>query len=102
MIDQVFLLAAGKGTRLRPLTEIIPKPLLPLAGKPILGLFLDHLESLGATRVGINAHHLSDQIARYLDQGSWRMDMTLFEEKDEILGTGGGLGQAPANYASNA
>ncbi len=94
MIGQAFLLAAGLGTRLRPLTGIIPKPLLPLAGKPLLEIFLDHLAAMGVTRAGINLHHRADQVSSFLKTRESGPGLTLFEEKGEIRGTGGGLGQA--------
>ena len=100
MIDQAFILAAGKGTRLRPLTGLIPKPLLPLAGKPLLGLFLDHLAGLGVRRAGINIHHLADQVSRFVAGREGGPETLLYEEKGEILGTGGGLGRAWRDFGN--
>ena len=62
-MKQAFILAAGLGTRLEPLTRVIPKPLLPVANRPLLGLLLDHLARLGVERVGVNAYHLANQLA---------------------------------------
>lgn len=98
MIAQAFLLAAGKGTRLRPLTLDLPKPLLPLAGRPLLGLFLDHLASLGVARVGINIHHLGGKVRRFLKEREGGPETVVFEEQGEIRGTGGGLGQAGPEF----
>ena len=98
MIGQAFILAAGLGVRLRPLTGIIPKPLLPLAGKPLLEIFLDHLAGLGITRAGINLHHRADLVSAFLQKRTGGPDLTLFHEQDRILGTGGGLGQAGKDF----
>jgi len=97
VIDQAFILAAGYGTRLRPLTDLIPKPLLPLANRPLLELLLDHLDRLGIGRVGINVHHLAGRMEEFLETRRGGPEITLFREK-EILGTGGGLGQAWGSF----
>ena len=82
-----FLLAAGFGTRLRPLTEVVPKPLLPVCGIPMLDYALAHVRAHGHTDVIVNAHHL------WHDVGSWASDndVILRVEEPLILGTGGGL-----------
>ncbi len=100
MIDQAFILAAGFGTRLRPLTEALPKPLFPVASRPLLGLLLDHLAALGIERVGINAHHLAGMIAAFAEARTGPPGVVLYFEEDEIKGTGGGLGQAWANFSN--
>ena len=51
------ILAGGLGTRLRPLTELVPKPLMPVLNRPLLGLLLEQLKSAGCTRVAVNTHH---------------------------------------------
>jgi NDP-sugar pyrophosphorylase family protein len=56
------VLAAGLGTRLRPLTDICPKPLLPVLNRPLLGLVLAQLEAAGCFQVAVNTHHLADQV----------------------------------------
>jgi mannose-1-phosphate guanylyltransferase len=101
VIDQAFVLAAGLGTRLRPLTEALPKPLLPLAGRPILGLTLDHLAGLGVGRIGLNVHHLADQIEAFLETRTDRNRIQVYHET-EIKGTGGGLGQARDRFGQGS
>ncbi len=64
--DTAVILAAGLGMRMRPLTLTTPKPLLPLAGKPLLAHILDHLHAAGITRIIVNAHHLAPQIEDFL------------------------------------
>lgn len=82
-----FLLAAGFGTRLRPLTLARPKPLLPVGGVAMLDLALAQLRRHGHERVLVNAHHLWEQIAAWAEQRG----VALQVELPEILGTGGGL-----------
>jgi mannose-1-phosphate guanylyltransferase len=82
-----FLLAAGFGTRLRPLTLARPKPLLPVGGVAMLDHALTHLQRHGHQRVLVNAHHLWEQVAAWAEAN----DAALQVELPEILGTGGGL-----------
>ncbi len=82
------VLAAGKGTRLRPLTHHLPKPIVPLAGRPMLGYALDALKAIGVEQVGINAYHLADAVPAGLAHRSERIEY-VFEE--ELSGTGGGI-----------
>jgi mannose-1-phosphate guanylyltransferase len=86
-----FILAAGLGTRLRPLTLATPKPLLPVRGRPMLDLVLDQLHAHGHTRIVANAHWLADQIEAW---GRSRGVVVVTEPV--ILGTGGGLRNARA------
>jgi mannose-1-phosphate guanylyltransferase len=85
------VLAAGLGTRLRPLSYQVPKPLFPILNRPLLGLILAQLESAGFRRVAINTHHRAADIKLFLEsQGPSPLDVFLSYEA-EILGTGGGL-----------
>ncbi len=91
MIRKAMILAAGYGTRLRPLTEEIPKPLLPIANKPLIEWHLLKLRALGVEEVMINLHHLSDLIEKTIGNGSrWGLNIH-YSKEEEILGTGGGL-----------
>jgi NDP-sugar pyrophosphorylase family protein len=85
-----FCLAAGAGTRLAPLTERVPKPLLAPAGRPLVDLALDALAAAGASRLAVNAHHHAGQLAAHL---AGRPGCTVVREP-ELLGTGGGLANA--------
>ena len=67
---RAIILAAGFGTRLRPLTNTIPKPLLPVAQHPLIVWNLRLLRDHGITEVIVNLHHLGDQIEQYLGSGS--------------------------------
>jgi len=87
----VLLLAAGFGTRLRPLTDSIPKPLLPFCGKCIIDWNLELLASAGFRRVFINLHYLGSLIREHVGTGSaWGLDVHYLEEP-VILDTGGAI-----------
>jgi mannose-1-phosphate guanylyltransferase len=86
------VLAAGLGTRLRPLTDLCPKPLLPVLNRPLLGVVLAQLEAAGAFQVAVNTHHLADQVHDFLKAQPWSFLLSVSHET-EILGTGGGLRQ---------
>jgi NDP-sugar pyrophosphorylase family protein len=85
-----FCLAAGAGSRLAPLTRVIPKPLLAPAGRPLLDLAVEALLAAGAARVVVNAHHGAEQLAAQL---AGRPAVRLVREP-VLLGTGGGLANA--------
>ena len=92
---RAIVLAAGLGERLRPLTSEIPKPLLPVAGRPLIEYSLELLGRCGVREVVINLHHLHEQISAALGDGSGlgiRIRYSI--EMPEILGTGGGIKKA--------
>lgn len=90
-----FVLAAGRGERLRPYTDTTPKPLMPIAGKPILYHTLKSLECLNLERVVLNAWHLKEQIVDFVDRHRAEFSFSLEVScEDELLGTGGGLKKA--------
>ena len=89
-----MILAAGIGTRLRPLTSIRPKALMPVANQPVLGATIEYLKKFGVTQIAVNAHHLSDHLVKYLDGGKpFGLKIEVLVEA-EILGTGGGIKNA--------
>jgi len=90
---QAFILSAGKGTRLLPYTKILPKPLFPILGKPIIEIILDQLKKLGITSIGINVFHLKEKLLNFLKSYQKRnpqLEIQIFEEQ-ELLGTGGAI-----------
>lgn len=87
---RALLLAAGRGTRLRPLTQTIPKCLVSIAGKPLLQHWLDLLFVGGIERVLINTHYLSEQVVHFVDASEWRDRIDVVHE-EELLGTAGTL-----------
>jgi NDP-sugar pyrophosphorylase family protein len=98
---KAFVLAAGHGTRLRPITESVPKVLVPVRGVPLLDRLLSALARQGVREVALNAHHLRDMVRRHVNALRHRrglMPLTLFEES-ELLGTGGGLAHGAAFWA---
>ncbi len=90
-----LLLGAGFGNRLRPLTEVRPKPVVPLLGEPLAGFSLARLWRAGCPTVVCNAHHLADRLAQQLQAWATRtlpeLDLRFSVETPEILGTGGAL-----------
>src|SRR3990172_103838 len=86
----IFILAAGLGERLRPITDHFPKPLLPILGTPILQSILEKVSTLPAHKIGINLHHKKDLIESWIKQSSFNAKVKLFPE-DSMLGTGGAL-----------
>jgi aminoglycoside/choline kinase family phosphotransferase/choline kinase len=85
-----MILAAGYGTRLSPVTDHLPKPLLPLGGRPLLGHVIDTLDRVAVGAIGVNTHHLPTAIHDYLRARADRDRFRIFHET-EILGTGGAL-----------
>ena len=93
MISRAMVLAAGLGTRMRPLTDTLPKPLVPVAGRALIDHVLDRLADAGVTDAVVNVHHLADQIERHLS-GRQRPEIVLSDERHELLGTAGGVVKA--------
>ncbi len=91
MVKKAFILAAGLGTRLRPLTLKCPKPLLKIKGKTLLSNTLKFLEEYGINQAVINAHHLSEQIVDYVNNNKFNLAIDIVKEKEKILDTGGGI-----------
>lgn len=85
---KALLLAAGLGTRLRPITDTVPKCLVPVLGKPLLAYWLDLLFEGGTSEVLINTHYLPEQVRAFRESSPWRDRITLVHEI-RILGTGG-------------
>jgi MurNAc alpha-1-phosphate uridylyltransferase len=88
-----MLLAAGRGERLRPLTDRMPKPLVPVAGKPLLAWHLERLAASGCREVVANVSHLGEQIVKYVENSSFGLRVN-FSREAEPLETAGGIAQA--------
>lgn len=88
-----MVLAAGLGQRMRPLTDVRPKPLVIVAGKTLLDHTLDRLAQAGVERAIINVHYLADQIEAHLATRA-APRITISDERDELLETGGGVVKA--------
>lgn len=87
---KAVLLAAGFGKRLRPLTDSVPKCLVPLAGRPLLDYWLESLTEAGIGRFLVNTHYLPDAVRAYVATSPYRSHVTLVHEPD-LLGTAGTL-----------
>ncbi len=89
---EAMILAAGAGTRLRPVTDRIPKALVAVGGRPLLGLVMKRVAEAGATRIVVNTHHHEEQIRDYLrDHTLADVDVAISSEPDGPYDTGGGL-----------
>jgi mannose-1-phosphate guanylyltransferase len=87
---RAILLAAGLGTRLRPITDTIPKCLVPIHGKPLLQIWLERLTAVGIGPFLINTHYLSKQVENFIEQSEFSNQVELVYEP-ELLGTAGTL-----------
>ncbi|HKP93224.1 MAG TPA: NDP-sugar synthase [Chthoniobacterales bacterium] len=94
MIAQAFVLGAGLGTRLRPLTDDLPKPLIPIYQKPLITFALDHLIALGIESFVINTHHRPAAFREFFAAGNYRGRSVRLVHEPEILGVGGGIKNA--------
>ena len=100
-LNTAMVLAAGMGSRMRPLTDTIPKPLVPLRGRPLIDHVLDRIAEAGIANAVVNVHHHADKLEAHL-AGRKRPKITISDERGVLLDTGGGLvkalpklGQAP-------
>ncbi|PKP72294.1 MAG: mannose-1-phosphate guanylyltransferase [Alphaproteobacteria bacterium HGW-Alphaproteobacteria-5] len=99
---RALLLAAGRGTRLRPITDTLPKCLVPIGGQPLLGLWLDRLfDGGGIERAIVNTHYRARQVEAFIAASPWRERIDLIHE-DELLGTGGTLAHARAHLGGGS
>jgi len=87
---RVILLASGYGTRLLPLTDRVPKCLVPIKGKPLLQIWLERLTAADLGPFLINTHHLAEQVEAFISKSSYQNQVTLVHEP-ELLGTAGTL-----------
>lgn len=91
--QSAMVLAAGLGLRMRPITNTMPKPLVSVAGKPLLDHVLDKLAEAGVEKTVINVHYLPDQIIQHV-AARQTPAITISDERNEILGTGGAVVRA--------
>jgi len=97
MVGMIF--AAGLGTRLKPLTDTMPKALVPLAGKPLLQWQVEKLRDAGITDIIVNVHHFPDMIIDTIRRNEgWGCNIVVSDERDLLLDTGGGLRKAIRDY----
>ena len=92
---KAMIFAAGLGTRLKPLTDTLPKALVPLAGKTLLQWQIEKLKAAGITDIVVNVHHFPDLIIDYLrENNNFGCNIQVSDERDMLLETGGGLRKA--------
>jgi MurNAc alpha-1-phosphate uridylyltransferase len=90
-----MVLAAGLGTRMRPLTDAMPKALVPVAGRTLIDRVLDKLVAAGITRAVVNVHHFADQMETHLAKRA-DLEVLISDERAELLDSGGGIQHARA------
>lgn len=91
---QAFILAAGLGTRLKPLTDSRPKALVEVQGQTLVQLAIDNLAAQGIRRIVVNTHHFSEMLIQYLKSHQWEAEIVISDEHNMLLDTGGGLKKA--------
>ncbi len=88
---KAMILAAGKGTRLKPITDKIPKALVEIHGRPLIDIILTKLKNNGYTDVIVNVHHFANKIIDYLEYQDFGLNLEISDEREELLDTGGGI-----------
>ena len=103
VMKQCMVFAAGMGTRLRPLTDTMPKALVPVGGQPLLRHVVLKLKEAGFDRIVINVHHFAEQIINYLSANqNFGIDIRISDESDGLLETGGGIKKAQPMFSTEA
>ena len=88
---KALIFAAGLGTRLKPLTDTLPKALVPVCGQPLLYHVIGKLRDAGYTQLVVNVHHFPEKIREYLDAHDFGVDIRISDESGQLLETGGGI-----------
>ena len=91
---EAIILAAGLGTRLRPLTENKPKALVEADGHTLLEININRLVAEGATRIAVNVHHFGEKVINYLTERKWNAEIVVSDELNMLLNTGAGVKKA--------
>jgi MurNAc alpha-1-phosphate uridylyltransferase len=90
---RAMVLAAGLGVRMRPLTDTMPKPMVPVAGRPLIDHVLDRLAEANVARAVVNVHYMAEQLIQHLAYRT-RPQIVISDERGLLLGTGGGVVKA--------
>lgn len=90
-IKTAFILGAGLGVRLRPLTKTMPKPLLPIGGRPMITYAMEHLRGIGVQRFIVNTHHCPEKYQEAFPDGNWQGVPIVFRYEPVLLDTAGGI-----------
>ena len=97
-MKQAMILAAGLGTRLKPLTDTMPKALVPVGGKPLLDINIEKLQQAGYDRFVVNIHHFASQIVDHVQEQQYAPMVHFSDESAQLLETGGGLKKAQSLF----
>lgn len=101
-MKQAMIFAAGLGTRLKPLTDTMPKALVEVGGEPLLRRVVECLKQAGIERMVVNVHHFANQIVNYLSvNGNFGVDISISDETSMLLDTGGGLKKAAMLFSGD-
>ena len=102
-MKQAMIFAAGLGTRLKPLTDTMPKALVPVGGKPLIEHVAEKLKVAGVEKMVVNVHHFARQVVDYLQEnGNFGVDISISDESAKLLDTGGGLKKAAPLFMPDA
>ncbi len=97
-----FILAAGLGTRLKPLTDTMPKAMVPVAGKPLILHLINRLKEAGTVNVVVNVHHFAQQIIGYINNNNqFGINIRISDETEKLLETGGAIKKAVSLFPNN-
>ena len=100
---QAMIFAAGLGTRLKPLTDTMPKALVGVGGKPLIEHVVEKLKASGAERIVVNVHHFASQVIDYLQENdNFGVDVRISDESERLLDTGGGIKKARSLFMPDA
>lgn len=99
MIRSAMVMAAGLGTRMRPLTDHRPKPLVMLGEKPLIDYSLERLAAAGVRHIVVNVHYLPDMVEAHLARWAEKFEIVISDERAQLLETGGGLVKAQPHFA---
>ena len=100
-VKHAMILAAGLGTRMKPLTLETPKPLIKVGSKSLLERSINLLEKYGVEQIIINVHHLADQVEKFILNVKSKVKIIISNEKDLLLDTGGGVKKATKIFGKN-
>lgn len=97
-----LIFAAGLGTRLKPLTDTMPKAMVPIHGQPLVQILIEKLKGIGVTEIVINIHHFAQQIIDFVEANDhFGIDIRFSDETDMLLETGGGLKKAARLFSND-